>query len=53
MTRSKTTEFQHDIMMKTTVQNDLRLEMALESMCIVCAHEKSNQLKLRIMDDSV
>ena len=38
-----TTEFQHnDIMMKTTVQNDLRLEMALESVWIVCAHEKSN-----------
>ena len=29
-------------MMKTTVQNDLRLEMALESVWIVCAHEKSN-----------
>ena len=43
VTRSTTTEFQHnDIMMKTTVQNDLRLEMALESMWIVCAHEKSN-----------
>ena len=38
-TRSTTTEFQHnDIMMKTTVQNDLRLE----SVWIVCAHEKSN-----------
>ena len=43
VTRSTTTEFQHnDIMMKTTVQNDLRLEMALESMWIICAHEKSN-----------
>ena len=43
VTRSTTTEFQHhDIMMKTTVQNDLRLEMALESVWIVCAHEKSN-----------
>ena len=43
VTRSKTTEFQHnDIMMKTTVQNDLRLEMALESMWIVCPHGKSN-----------
>ena len=43
VTRSTTTEFQHnDIMMKTTVQNDLRLEMALESMWIVCAHEKSS-----------
>ena len=43
VTRSTTAEFQHnDIMMKTTVQNDLRLEMALESMWIVCAHEKSN-----------
>ena len=43
VTRSTTTEFQHnDIIMKTTVQNDLRLEMALESMWIVCAHEKSN-----------
>ena len=29
-------------MMRTTVQNDLRLEMALESEWIVCAHEKSN-----------
>ena len=28
--------------MKATVQTDLRLEMALESMWIVCAHEKSN-----------
>ena len=46
VTRSTTTEFQHnDIMMKTTVQNDLRLEMALESMWIVCAHEKSNNLE--------
>ena len=35
----------NDIMMKTTVQNDLRLEMALESMWIVCAHEKSKQLR--------
>ena len=43
VTRSTTTEFQHnDIMMKTTVQNDLRLGMALESMWIVCAREKSN-----------
>ena len=43
VTRSTTTEFQHnDIMMKTTGQNDWRLEMALESMWIVCAHEKSN-----------
>ena len=42
VTRSTTTEFQHNIMMKTTVQNDLRLEMALESMWIVSAHEKSN-----------
>ena len=43
VTRSTTVEFQHnDIMMKTTVQNDLRHEMALESMWIVCAHEKSN-----------
>ena len=46
VTRSTTTEFQHnDIMMKTTVQNDLRLEMALESVWIVCAHEKSNNLE--------
>ena len=38
VTRSTTTEFQHnDIMMKTTVQNDLRLEMALESMWILCS----------------
>ena len=38
VTRSTTTEFQHnDIMMKTSVQNDLRLEMALESMWIVCS----------------
>ena len=43
LTRCTTAEFQHnDIMMKTTVQNDLRLEMALESMWIVCAHEKPN-----------
>ena len=40
VTRSATTEFQHnDIMMKTPVQNDLRLEMARELMWIVCAHE--------------
>ena len=42
VTRSTTTEFQHnDMMMRTNVQNDLRHEMALE-MWIVCAHEKSN-----------
>ena len=41
VTGSTTTEFQHnDIMMKTTVQNDLRLEMALEPVWIVCANEK-------------
>ena len=44
VTRSTTAEFQHnDMIMKTNVQNDLRLEMALE-MWIVCAHEKSEQL---------
>ena len=35
VTRSTTAEFQHnDMMMRTSVQNDLRLEMALESMWI-------------------
>ena len=35
VTRSTTAEFQHnDMMMRTNVQNDLRLEMALESMWI-------------------
>ena len=44
VTRSTTAEFQHnDMMMRTNVQNDLRLEMALE-MWIVCVHEKSEQL---------
>ena len=44
VTRSTTAEFQHnDMMMRTNVQNDLRLEMALE-MWIVCIHEKSEQL---------
>ena len=32
-------------MMKTPVQNDLRLEMALESMWIVCAHESQTTKK--------
>ena len=42
--RSTTAEFQHnDMMMRTNVQNDLRLEMALE-MWIVSVHEKSEQL---------
>ena len=44
VTRSTTAEFQHnDMMMMTNVQNDLRLEMALE-MWIVSVHEKSEQL---------
>ena len=44
VTRSTTAEVQHnDMMMRTNVQNDLRLEMALE-MWIVSAHEKSEQL---------
>ena len=44
VTRSTTAEFQHnDMMMRTYVQNDLRLEMALE-MWIVSVHEKSEQL---------
>ena len=44
VTRSTTAEFQNnDMMMRANVQNDLRLEMALE-MWIVCAHEKSEQL---------
>ena len=32
-------EQHNDITMKTPLQNDLRLEMPLESMWIVCAHE--------------
>ena len=44
LTRSTTAEFQHnDMMMRTNVQNDLRLEMALV-MWIVSVHEKSEQL---------
>ena len=44
VTRSTTAEFQHnDMMMRTTVLNDLRLEMAHE-MRIVSVHEKSEQL---------
>ena len=35
-------------MMKTPMQNDLRLEMALKSMWIICAHESQ---KLRTTEN--
>ena len=49
VTRLTTAEVQHNDMMKTNVQNDLRHEMALE-MWIVSVHEKSETTVIQLRE---